>query len=147
VSTLPIRPWWARRSGRQLDDQGFFALWTVVMTLAFWGLVGLLADAGLVMRERSNAFGAAAGAGRAAAQAIDQDAVLLDGEVRLDEDEAIRRGNEYLRDRDFGGSVRVDDLEVIVTVRGDTDLRFLPGSVHYDIEATVRAVQSGGAGG
>jgi hypothetical protein len=135
-----------RRRPRR-DDAGFFALWTGILTVSCWALVGLVYDAGGVLRERSRAFGAAAAAGRAGAQAIDEDAVLLDGVVRLDEDEARRRAREYLDERGFRGTVDVNDLVVVVTVSGDTDLRLLPGSVHYVVEATVRAVQSGGAGG
>lgn len=140
------RPAWRHRwSQRRSDDRGFFAIWTVILTVAVWGLIGLLVDAGNVLRERSDAFGAAAAAGRAGAQAIDEDAVLQTGELRLDEFEAERRAREYLRDRGFTGVVVANGLDVQVTVNLVVDLQMLPGgSVEYDIDATVRAVQSGG---
>lgn len=135
---------------RASDDQGFFALWTAILTVAFMGLVGLVSDVGRVLNERSRAFGAAAAAGRIGAQAIDEDAVLLTGDVQLDEDAAEDAARAYLRERGFTGDevhVDADGLEVLVEVSGESDLRMLGGSVHYEMQATVRAVQSGGPAG
>jgi putative Flp pilus-assembly TadE/G-like protein len=139
---------------RARDDRGFFAAWTAIMTVVFWALMLFLTDAGKVLREHSDAFGVASAAARAGAAAIDEDHAVLTGELRLDEAEVPNRVREYMQDLDDPRFtewriVDVTGLEVTVEIEGNAELRMMPGSVHYVVEATVRAVQSGGgaAGG
>ena len=134
-----------RPAGRGRGDAGFVSAWTVVIAVACWAMVGLVVDGGRALRERSSAFGAAAAAARAGVQEIDERAAAL-GELELDEEEAENSADEYLDDLGFDGRVTVDGLDVIVTVRGQTDMTILaaPQSVSYTVTARARAVQGDG---
>ena len=134
-----------RPAGRGRGDAGFVSAWTVVIAVACWAMVGLVVDGGRALRERSSAFGAAAAAARAGVQEIDERAAAL-GALELDEEEAENSADKYLEDRGFDGRVTFDGLDVIVTVRGQTDMTILaaPQSVSYTVTATARAVQGDG---
>jgi Flp pilus assembly protein TadG len=136
----------ARTPARARGERGFVTAWTVALAVCCWALVGLALDGGRALRARSDAYGAAASAARAGAQAIDERAAVL-GDVRLDEAAARRAALDYVADRGFsGGSVRVEGLEVTVTISDRTDLAILPvASVPYRVTATARAVQGAGA--
>lgn len=125
---------------RRRDDRGFMTAWTVALSVACWGLVGLALDGGRALRERSEAFGAASSAARAGAQQIDERAAVL-GDLRLDEQAARDAALDYVADRGFsGGSVEIDGLRVTVTIDDSTDLAILQFSVGYTVSATARAV-------
>ena len=134
-----------RPAGRGRGDAGFVSAWTVVIAVACWAMVGLVVDGGRALRERSSAFGAAAAAARAGVQEIDERAAVL-GALELDEEEAENSADKYLEDRGFDGRVTFDGLDVIVTVRGQTDMTILaaPQSVSYTVTARARAVQGDG---
>ena len=134
-----------RPAGRGRGDAGFVSAWTVVIAVACWAMVGLVVDGGRALRERSSAFGAAAAAARAGVQEIDERAAAL-GALELDEEEAENSADKYLEDRGFDGRVTFDGLDVIVTVRGQTDMTILaaPQSVSYTVTARARAVQGDG---
>jgi Putative Flp pilus-assembly TadE/G-like len=131
-----------RRGG---DDQGFASAWTIALAVACWALVGLVVDGGRALRERSDAFGAAAAAARAGVQEIDEVAAVQ-GEVRLVEENAIAAAKELLDVRGYEGAVSVEGLDVTVSVTGTTDLKILaaPDVVSYAVTASARAVQGGG---
>jgi Putative Flp pilus-assembly TadE/G-like len=136
-----------RPAGRGRGDAGFVSAWTVVIAVACWAMVGLVVDGGRALRERSSAFGAAAAAGRAGVQEIDERAAAL-GSLELDEEAAENSAREFLHRRGFDGTVivDVDGLDVIVTVKGQTEMTILaaPRSVSYAVTATARAVQGDG---
>jgi Flp pilus assembly protein TadG len=127
------------------EDVGFVSAWTVVIAVACWAMVGLVVDGGRALRERSSAFGAAAAAARAGVQEIDERAAAL-GSLELDEEAAEDSADDFLHRRGFDGTVIVDGLDVIVTVKGQTDMTILaaPRSVSYAVTATARAVQGDG---
>jgi hypothetical protein len=127
------------------EDAGFVSAWTVVIAVACWAMVGLVVDGGRALRERSSAFGAAAAAARAGVQEIDERAAVL-GSLELDEEAAENSADEFLHGRGFDGRVIVRGLDVIVTVKGQTDMTILaaPRSVSYTVTATARAVQGDG---
>lgn len=132
---------------RRLDDRGFVTAWTVALAVACWALVGLALDGGRALRERSEAFGAAASAARAGAQQVDERAAVL-GDLQLDEQAARQAALEYVSARGFsGGSVDVDGLVVTVTIDDSTDLAILQMSVDYSVSATARAVDESDPGG
>ncbi len=135
------------RRGAGCRDAGFASAWTVAVAVACWGTVGLVFDGGRALRERSDAFGAAASAARAGVQEIDQTAAVQ-GELRLDPDAARRAAEAHLSALGYSGSAVVDEAldEVTVSVSGETDLRILvaPGSVGYAVSASARAVQGDG---
>ena len=136
----------AVRSPRR--DGGFASAWTVAVAVACWAMVGLVLDGGRALRERSDAFGAAAAAARAGAQEIDV-AAAVEGDLRLDPDAAEAAAEAHLAVLGYSGDAVVDeDLDqVTVSVSGETDLRILvaPPSVGYAVSASARAVQGDGA--
>jgi hypothetical protein len=107
-------------------------------------MVGLVLDGGRALRERSDAFGAAASAARAGVQEIDETAAVQ-GELRLDPDAAEAAAEAHLAVLGYTGDAVVDeDLDqVTVSVTGETDLHILvaPPSVGYAVSASARAVQ------
>jgi hypothetical protein len=124
-------------------DRGFVTAWTVVLAVACWTLVGLVLDGGRTLRERSEAFGAAAAAARAGTQQIDEYAAV-EGDLVIDADEAQAAAEDYLAARGFEGTVGVDDLDVTVTVTGTVDLQILPGTIGYTVRASSRAHRGAG---
>ena len=134
-----------RPAVRGRGDVGFVSAWTVVIAVACWAMVGLVVDGGRALRERSSAFGAAAAAARAGVQEIDERAAAL-GELELDKEAAEDSAEKYLEDLGFDGRATADGLDVIVTVRGQTDMTILaaPQSVSYTVTARARAVQGDG---
>jgi Putative Flp pilus-assembly TadE/G-like len=133
------------RRGRR-DDAGFVTAWTVAVAVFCWALVGLVLDGGRALRERSDAFGAAAGAARAGVQEIDERAAVQ-GQLRLDEVAAKQAVQNYLAARGFTGTADVTNgVNVTVSVSGRTDLEILvvPDSVGYAVSASARAVQGDG---
>jgi hypothetical protein len=130
------------------SDRGFVTAWTVALAGTCWLFVGLVLDSGRVLRDRSEAFGAAAAAARAGAQQIDERIAIADGPVVLDEERARQVAHDYLSDRGFTGEVAVTgDLEVMVTVTETADLAIIPvpDEVTFQVSATAQAIQ--GAGG
>jgi len=125
---------------RSADDQGFVGPFTAAVVVAFVWLIAAVFDGGRWIRAQSDTFGVAAAAARTGAQAIDQEAVLNQGELQLDEAAARQAAHDYLNARGLTGTVHVDDLEVTVTARDTVGLRLLPlGQVGVDATATARA--------
>jgi hypothetical protein len=122
------------------DDQGFVGPFTAAVVVAFVWLIAAVFDGGRWIRAQSDTFGMAAAAARAGAQAVDEGAILNEGELHLDESAARRAAQAYLNARGLTGTVRVDDLEVTVTAHDTVGLRLLPlGQVDIDATATARA--------
>ena len=125
---------------RTVDDQGFVGPFTAAVVVAFIWLVAAVFDGGRWIRAQSDTFGTAAAAARTGAQAVDQEAVLNEGELRLDEAAARQAARAYLTARGLTGTVHVDGLEVTVTAHDSVGLRLLPfGQVGVDATATARA--------
>lgn len=142
-----MRPRLRSRRPRSRGDRGFVTVWTVALAGTCWLVVGLVLDSGRVLRDRSEAFGAAAAAARAGAQQLDERTTIADGRPVLDEDLAEQVARGYLADRGFEGEVDViGDLEVMVTVTNTSDLQIIPvpGAVTFEVSATARAIQGPG---
>jgi hypothetical protein len=122
--------------------------WTVALAGSCWLFVGLALDSGRVLRDRSEAFGAAAAAARAGAQQLDERVAIAEGRTVLDPERASQVAHDYLSDRGFTGEVDViGDLEVVVTVTETADLRIIPvpDVVTFEVSATAEAIQGTGA--
>ncbi|HEV7760195.1 MAG TPA: pilus assembly protein TadG-related protein [Acidimicrobiales bacterium] len=133
---------------RELRDRGFVTAWTVALAGSCWLFVGLALDSGRVLRDRSEAFGAAAAAARAGAQQLDERVAIAEGRTVLDPERASQVAHAYLNDRGFTGEVDViGDLEVMVTVTETADLKIIPvpDVVTFEVSATAQAVQGTGA--
>jgi Flp pilus assembly protein TadG len=128
---------------RAWRDRGFVTVWTVALAAACWSLVGLVFDGGRALRERSDAYGAAAAAARAGVQELDEDAVV-EGRVVIQPAAAQQAALAHLASRGHAGSVTIEGLDVTVTVTGRTDFRVLPGSSGYEVSASARAVRGTG---
>jgi Flp pilus assembly protein TadG len=129
---------------RSRRDRGFVTAWTVALAATCWLMVGLVFDSGRVLRDRSEAFGAAAAAARAGAQQVDEMVATSEGRTVLDEPRARQVALSYLAARGFDGTVVVqNNLEVKVTVQDTADLRIIPVPDHvtFEISATARAIQ------
>jgi hypothetical protein len=100
----------------------------------------LVAGGSAVLRARSDAFGLAAGAARAGAQQLDEDA-LMRGGLEVDAAAAAEAAQGYLAARDAEGDVAVVGADVIVTVEDSVAIPQLGETVAVSATATVSAVR------
>jgi hypothetical protein len=119
-------------------------VWTVVMVLACMAMVGLVLDGGAILRARSTTFDLASGAGRAAAQQLDQQA-LAEGHIRIDPTLARAAVDRYLARDHVTGVATVSRNQVTVTVHNTVTLQILRHTtIAVDQTATVTATEPGG---
>jgi len=132
------------RPNASRDERGIATLWTVIVTVACFAIIGLVLDGGVILRARSDAFSLAGAAARAGAQALEPDAAAQ-GQVVLDPVRARAAAMDYLDQRGATGSVSVDGNNVTVTVTLTAQLQILRvsdgGSVDVDATATVSAIK------
>jgi hypothetical protein len=100
----------------------------------------LVAGGSAVLRARSDAFGLAAGAARAGAQQLDEDA-LMRGGLEVDPAAAAEAAQGYLAAREAEGDVAVVGADVIVTVEDSVAIPQLGETVAVSATATVSAVR------
>lgn len=133
-----------RRPARpERDDQGFVAVWTVAISVSILLILAFTADAGRILRARSDAYGTAAAAARFGASRIDERRAVADGVIAIDPVAARQAATAYLESKGYTGTVDVqNDLEVVVTVERDVEPH-LPGvgTLHIEISATAEAIQ------
>lgn len=126
------------------DERGIATLWSVIVVMACFAMIGLVLDGGVILRARSDAFSLAGAAARAGAQELEPDAAAQ-GQVVLDPDRARAAAIEYLDQRDATGTVAIDGNNVTVTVTLTAQLQILRvndgGSVDVDGTATVSAIK------
>ena len=73
-----------RSRGRARRDEGGIAtLWSVIVAIACFAIIGLVLDGGVILRARSDAFSLAGAAARVGAQELEPDAAAQ-GQVVLD---------------------------------------------------------------
>ncbi len=125
-------------------DEGMVTVWSVVIVLACFAMVGLVLDGGVILRARSSTFDLAAESARAGAQQLDQ-AALANGRVVLDEPAVRQTVNHFLATRGASGDIVISGDRITVTVHRSVDLQILqPASVAVAETATVQAVQGPG---
>jgi hypothetical protein len=118
-------------------------VWTVAISVSMMAIIAFTADAGRVLRARSDAFGTAAAAARFGASRIDEAAAVGQGITRLDAEAAVAAAEAYIADKGYEGEARViGDLQVEVTVERDIDPN-LPGvgPLRVEVTATAEAIQ------
>jgi hypothetical protein len=93
-----------------------------------------------VLRARSDAFGAAAGAARAGAQELEE-AAVVQGTVELDPEAAQAAAQSYLVARGATGSVSVSGTDVTVTVSDSVAIPRLGEVIGVEATATVSAIK------
>lgn len=116
-----------RQSLRRLrgarDERGVVSVWTILMASGvFLVLLGLVYDGGNAMNERIQAHRAAEQAARAAA---DEMRGVRDGVEGINRATATARANAILAQAGWSGAVRIDGLDVTVSVTGRSDNVFL----------------------
>ncbi len=125
-------------------EEGMVTVWSVVVVLACFAMVGLVLDGGVILRARSSTFDLAAESARAGAQQLDQ-AALANGRVVLNESAVRQTVNDFLATRGAAGDVAIAGDRVTVTVHRSVDLQILqPASVAVAETATVQAQQGPG---
>jgi hypothetical protein len=129
------------------SERGSVTAFVTVFMVALFAVAGLVVDGGLLLAAHQRAFNEAEAAARAAAQAVDLDALRAGAGVRLDPYEADRRARDYLASVGREGTAEVDGdvVQVRLSFRhGLTILRAFglsPRTVEAEGEArSVRGV-------
>lgn len=125
---------------RRHDDRGSVAVLTAGVLAVLIGMVMLVLGGSEVLRARSDAFGRAASAARAGAQALNEDR-LVAGAVEIDEDAAVAAAQQYLASVGAKGTASVDGTDVVVTVTDTVDIPYVGQSFTVDATATVSAIK------
>ena len=113
----------------------------VGLTLALMMVAGLVYDGGRILAARRQAHGLADNAARAAAQAVDIDALRSGATVELDPLDAQVAAENYLALTGHTGEVRVtaDTVEVTVTIATPMVLLQLAGISERTVTASGQA--------
>ncbi|MGC5224517.1 hypothetical protein ACPW96_18280 [Micromonospora sp. DT81.3] len=121
------------------EDKGIATLYFVIMVPVFLGLVALIIVAAGKVQANQQAYSTAAGAARAAANAVSGQAII-NGTAVIDAGAAASAANSYLSAAGVGGSVAVDGDRITVTVASTYDFVLLPGSAAIDAVATAELI-------
>lgn len=116
-------------------------VFVVGLTLAFMMVAGLVYDGGQILAARRQAHDLAGNAARAAAQAVDLDALRSGAPVQLDPLDAQVAAENYLALTGHTGDVQVtaDTVEVTVTITTPMVLLQLAGISERTVTASGRA--------
>lgn len=118
------------------DDKGVATIYFVIMTVGFLLIVGLVVDGAGKVQANQQAYSTAAGASRAAANAV-SGAAIIDGTTAIDTNRAVTAANGYLSAAGVGGNVSVAGDRITVTVLTDYSPVFIP--IAFPVEATATA--------
>ena len=125
---------------RTRDDNGQVTALTASVLVVFVLMFALVVGGAEVLRARSDAFGAAAGAARAGAQELEE-AAVVQGTVELDPEAAQAAAQSYLAARGATGSVSVSGTDVTVTVQDSVAIPRLGEVIGVEATATVSAIK------
>ena len=125
---------------RVRDDSGQVTALTASVLVVFVVMFALVVGGAEVLRARSDAFGAAAGAARAGAQELEE-AAVVQGTVELDPEAAQAAAQSYLAARGATGSVSVSGTDVTVTVSDSVAIPRLGEVIGVEATATVSAIK------
>lgn len=121
-------------------DAGSVTAMTAGVLGAFVMMTALVLGGSAVLRARSDAFGVAASAARAGAQALDEEA-LVQGDVAVDPGAAEEAALRFLAARGATGQVSVVGSDVTVVVEDSVDIPQLGQVVAVEAKATVSAIK------
>jgi Flp pilus assembly protein TadG len=125
---------------RVRDDSGQVTALTASVLVVFVVMFALVVGGAEVLRARSDAFGAAAGAARAGAQELEE-AAVVQGTVELDPEAAEAAAQSYLVARGATGSVSMSGTDVTVTVSDSVAIPRLGEVIGVEATATVSAIK------
>lgn len=126
---------------RWRSDEGSVTVFVVGLTLALMMVAGLVYDGGRILAARRQAHDLADNAARAAAQAVDLDALRSGAPVELDPLDAQVAAEGYLATTGHTGEVLVtaDTVEVHVTITTPMVLLQLAGISERTVTASGEA--------
>jgi len=121
------------------DDAGIATLYFVIMVPVFLGLLPLVIEGAGKVQANQQAYTTAAGAARAAANAVSGQAII-NGTAVIDAGAAASAANGYLSAAGVGGSVAVNGARITVTVASTHDFVLLPGAAAIEATATAELI-------
>jgi len=130
---------------RQVDtshgDAGNASIILVLITPAIFGVAGLVVDGGRALNARQQAANHAEQAARAAADAVDVDAIRTGAGLAIDPLAARRAAERYLAAAGATGTVALGPQSVTVTVTASTQTAFfaVTGVNHISVTGTATA--------
>lgn len=126
---------------RWRSEEGSVTVFVVGLTLALMMVAGLVYDGGRILAARREAHNLADNAARAAAQAVDLDALRSGAPVELDPLAAQVAAEDYLAATGHDGEVLVtaDTVEVTVTITTPMVLLQLAGISERTVTASGQA--------
>lgn len=126
---------------RWTSEQGSVTVLVVGLTLALMMVAGLVYDGGRILAARRQAHDLADNAARAAAQAVDFDALRSGARVELQPLDAQVAAEDYLATTGHTGEVRVttDTVDVTVTITTPMVLLQLAGISERTVTANGNA--------
>jgi Flp pilus assembly protein TadG len=103
---------------RQASEDGQILVLTVVVALALWAILGLVADGGLVLARHRELQGVADAAARAGAAQLDEASYRASNgrTVTLNPAQAQAAAGRYLRTVRFGGQANIAASPIQVTI-------------------------------
>lgn len=127
--------------GRWRSEDGSVTVFVVGLTLALMMVAGLVFDGGRILAARRQAHDLADNAARAAAQAVDLDALRSGAPVELDPLAAQVAAEDYLAATGHTGTVLVsaDSVEVTVTITTPMVLLQIAGVSERTVTASGQA--------
>jgi Flp pilus assembly protein TadG len=122
-------------------DAGNASIILVLITPAIYGVAGLVVDGGRALNARQHAANQAEHAARAAADAVDVDAIRTGAGLAIDPLAARRAAERYLAAAGATGTVSLGPQSVTVTVKASTQTAFFAviGVNHISVTGTATA--------
>jgi Flp pilus assembly protein TadG len=122
-------------------DAGSASIILVLITPAIFGIAGLVVDGGRALNARQQAASHAEQAARAAADAVDVDAIRTGAGLAIDPLAARRAAESYLAAAGATGTVSPGVQSVTVTVAASTQTAFFAviGVNHISVTGTATA--------
>jgi Flp pilus assembly protein TadG len=122
-------------------DAGNASIILVLITPAIFGVAGLVVDGGRALNARQQAANQAEQAARAAADAVDVDAIRTGAGLAIDPLAARRAAERYLAAAGATGRVSLGPQSVTVTVKASTQTAFFAviGVTHISVIGTATA--------
>jgi Flp pilus assembly protein TadG len=122
-------------------DAGNASIILVLLTPAIFGVAGLVVDGGRALNARQHAANQAEQAARAAADAVDVDAIRTGAGLAIDPLTARRAAERYLAAAGETGTVSLGAQSVTVTVKATTQTAFFAviGVNHISVTGTATA--------
>jgi Flp pilus assembly protein TadG len=122
-------------------DAGNASIILVLITPAIFGVAGLVVDGGRALNSRQHAANQAEQAARAAADAVDVDAIRTGAGLAIDPLAARSAAERYLAAAGATGTVSLGPQSVTVTVKASTQTAFFAviGVNHISVTGTATA--------